>query len=74
MNRECLSIQRAIGEKFGQIVFSFSMCLSGLSLGFVKGWSLALVICAIGPMFMCGMIVFGKAMKSQAIATMRAYG
>ncbi len=74
ISKECQSIQRGIGEKFGQIVFSLSMCVSGLALGFIKGWSLALAICAIAPMFMIGMAVFAGSIKARITKTMKAYG
>lgn len=74
IGREAQSIQRAVGEKLGQIVFSLCMSLGGLALGFAKGWSLALVICAIGPMFMIGMAVFGGQLKKRTVTTMKAYG
>ena len=69
-----MSIQRAIGEKFAQIIFSLTMCISGLTLGFTKGWSLALAITAIGPIFMVGMVVFARAIKGKIMTTIKAYG
>lgn len=50
------------------------MCVSGLALGFSKGWSLALAICAIAPMFMIGMAVFAASIKTRLVSTMKAYG
>jgi len=72
--RESQSMQRAIGEKFGQIIFSLSMGASGVTLGFTKGWSLALAIMAIGPFFMIGGAVFGNAIRKRVMTSMRAYG
>ena len=74
IEKECQSIQKAMGEKFGQIIFSLSMSLSGLTLGFLKGWSLALAICAIGPMFMIGGAVFTASIKTRILQAMKAYG
>jgi len=50
------------------------MSMSGLALGFSKGWSLALAICGIGPIFMIGMAVFGTQIKKRTLITMKAYG
>ena len=61
LTKECQAIQRAIGEKYGQIIFSLSMSLSGLALGFAKGWSLTLIMCGIGPIFIFGTYIFSYA-------------
>lgn len=46
---ECFAIQGAIGEKVATFVFAFSMMISGFVIGFLKGWQLALVLCACIP-------------------------
>ena len=50
------------------------MSISGLALGFSKGWSLALVITGFCPVFMIGMIIFGNAIKKHTIKMLKAYG
>ena len=60
--KETATIQRAIGDKFGQIIFSLSMSLSGLALGLTKGWSLGLAMIGIGPILIIGMAVFQNAL------------
>lgn len=49
VGKECLAIQRALGEKMGTIMFAFAMCVSGLSFAFIKGWSYSLVILGSFP-------------------------
>jgi len=49
------------------------MTVSGLTLGFVKGWSLTLVMCGIGPIFMFGTYVFSSALNKRVGVIMRAY-
>ena len=50
------------------------MCISGFFVAFYKGWSLALVLLAIGPLMMVGMGTFSHVMETRAGITMRAYG
>jgi hypothetical protein len=38
LSRETLAIQRALGEKAGQITFAIAMSCAGLAFGFSKGW------------------------------------
>ena len=54
LNNEVLLIQKALGEKFGTIVFCFAILISGLAVGFIKGWNLALAIMAFAPLIAIG--------------------
>ena len=49
VHKETLAIQTATGEKMGNIYFSFSMTISGLAFGFIKGWLMTLFILAAFP-------------------------
>jgi ATP-binding cassette, subfamily B (MDR/TAP), member 1 len=49
MEKETLAINKALGEKFGEYIKSIGTLISGLCVGFAKGWSLALCILIIGP-------------------------
>ena len=60
LSKETLAIQKATGEKFGQVIFSVGMTVSGMLLGFTTGWSLALAMLIIGPFIFFG---FGTVMK-----------
>ena len=52
-----MNIQRGLGEKFGVVVFSFAMFISGMIFGFMKGWNLALVILGISPVLFFGVAI-----------------
>lgn len=52
--RESLSMKAAIGDKLGMIIYGLAMCVSGLSIGVWRGWSLALAMLLIGPMIGIG--------------------
>lgn len=41
------------------------MSLSGLTLGFIRGWSLALAMLGIAPIVLIGMSVFTNAISSK---------
>lgn len=49
LDKETLAIKQAVGEKMGNIIYSFSMSLSGFAFAYARGWSLALAITAAGP-------------------------
>ena len=49
MTKECLAIQKAIGEKFGGVLMALAMCVAGLTFGFTKGWSLVLALLGAVP-------------------------
>ena len=55
------------------MLYSFAMCISGLCVGFIKGWSLALAMFAIGPIMMIGMGLFGQVMQNKSLVSRRAY-
>jgi len=48
LSKEALSVSRALGEKMGFIVLSFSMTISGFGFALYKGWLCSLLLlCAI---------------------------
>jgi ATP-binding cassette subfamily B (MDR/TAP) protein 1 len=57
IGKECLAIQKAIGEKVGTIYMALCMCVSGLAFAFSRGWSFALVVMGFFP-FMAIVINF----------------
>ena len=74
LSKETQAIQRAIGEKYSAIVFTTFMSLSGLGLGFTRGWSLALAMLGVAPILMIGMGVFGSYMGNKVKKSVIAYG
>ena len=71
--KECQSIQRGIGEKFGQIIFSISMFMSGLVVGSTKGGSLAAAMLAVGPIIFTGIAVFAVNLAKRTMIIMKSY-
>jgi ATP-binding cassette subfamily B (MDR/TAP) protein 1 len=49
LSKETQAIQKSIGEKVGTFVMSLAMTISGIALGCIKGWALALSLLAILP-------------------------
>ena len=74
LSREVDQIQAGIGQKTGQIIYSMAMSLSGIVVGFYKGWSLALAMLGIAPIMLAGMTIFAMVQQKNALTTMRAYG
>lgn len=72
LGKESLSIQKAIGEKFGQIWFCFALIFAGLTFATIKGWSFSLTVVAIMP-FLAVMVVvlvkFAEKSEKEAIAS-----
>eukprot|EP00405_Crypthecodinium_cohnii_P047036 CAMPEP_0206588098 /NCGR_PEP_ID=MMETSP0325_2-20121206/38058_1 /ASSEMBLY_ACC=CAM_ASM_000347 /TAXON_ID=2866 /ORGANISM="Crypthecodinium cohnii, Strain Seligo" /LENGTH=1279 /DNA_ID=CAMNT_0054096267 /DNA_START=144 /DNA_END=3983 /DNA_ORIENTATION=+ len=60
MANEVQVIQEAIGAKTGQLFVCITQLLTGLGIGFWKGWELALVICALIPFMGCAGVYFAK--------------
>lgn len=67
-------MQRAIGEKYGQIVFNVSMSISAVLLGIAKGWSLALAMLAMNaPLYTLGLYLMSKALDKRSKVQACAY-
>lgn len=73
LTKDVDTIQRGVGTKFGQIVYSLAMCVSGLFVAFYKGWTLAFAMLGIGPILIIGMSIFSGIMMKRQGVTMRAY-
>jgi ABC-type multidrug transport system fused ATPase/permease subunit len=74
IGKEVLTIQKAIGEKMGQIFFGFAMMVSGLTFAFVKGWSFSFVILASFPCIVFATALLNKVMQKGFRENMKAYG
>ena len=49
-----------MGDKFGMVIRSLSQFLSGLIIGFIKGWELSLVMLSVGPLLAISFAVMIK--------------
>jgi ATP-binding cassette subfamily B (MDR/TAP) protein 1 len=57
--KESSAIQRAVGEKFGNIVMSFASFFLGYAFAFYWGWKLTLILLACFPVMACTGTVLG---------------
>mmetsp|Transcript_10621 Transcript_10621/g.17848 ORF Transcript_10621/g.17848 Transcript_10621/m.17848 type:complete len:339 (+) Transcript_10621:8-1024(+) len=74
ISKEILAIQKALGEKFGTLLFALAMCCSGLFFAAFRGWKFTLVV-------FCGTLTLGistslqvKVVQSGYEAQLKAYG
>jgi ATP-binding cassette, subfamily B (MDR/TAP), member 1 len=73
ITKETMQINKAIGEKVGLIIFSIGMTMSGFVIGVVNGWSLALVMVAIGPLIGVCAVTFGMMGQNKHAKSLKAY-
>jgi len=60
LTKHAMAINMATGEKVGDLLKSIGMCICGLVIGIVNGWSLALAYFAILPVVAYSMTFFGS--------------
>ena len=60
---ECFNIQQGIGEKVPAFLYSIALLISGLIIGFVKGWQLALVLTGFMPFIVFTGVIYVFAMQ-----------
>jgi len=70
---ECFAIQGGIGEKVVTFTFAFSMMVSGFLIGFLKGWQLALVLCACIPVMGVAGTLFVYSIQKSTTYSHEAY-
>lgn len=73
LQKDVDSIQTGISQKAGQVIYALCMCVSGLTVAFYKGWSLAFAMLAVGPIMLIGMGIFGAIMQKNTLVSMKAY-
>ena len=73
MSREMQAIQKAIGEKMGTIIQTFSISVAGLAMAFTKGWSFSLVLFACFPPLIVSMAMLTAVMQTGFVSNMVAY-
>ena len=50
MNEDSVMLEQAMGEKVGTFLFNMGMFASGLTVAFIYGWDLTLLMMAILPL------------------------
>jgi len=63
ISEECFNIQQGIGEKVPTFLYSIALFFSGLIIGYVKGWQMALVLTGFMPVIMMTGVMYVFAMQ-----------
>jgi|LauGreDrversion4_2_1035121.scaffolds.fasta_scaffold141052_1 ABC-type multidrug transport system fused ATPase/permease subunit len=74
LTRECATITKALGEKMGQIILSFAMCVSGLSFAFIRGYWMSLILLFAFPALMIASLLIGSVVASGFGQNLKSYG
>ncbi|CAF3688467.1 unnamed protein product [Adineta steineri] len=67
-------IHDGIGDKLGSASQFLSSCITGLALGFAKGWKLTLVILSVSPLLFFAAILMSKLTSSFTAMELKSYG
>ena len=62
-----MAINLATGEKIGTLLQSIGMTASGVIIGIINGWNLALAYLAVAPILIVGMTNFGSKVGAKFI-------
>lgn len=73
MNDEISKIQSAIGHQLGTGTMNASMFILGVALGLVRGWQVALIVCAAMPLIGMSSGALGFFMSQKEKVQMDAY-
>eukprot|EP01105_Mastigella_eilhardi_P027107 TRINITY_DN81_c0_g2_i4.p1 TRINITY_DN81_c0_g2~~TRINITY_DN81_c0_g2_i4.p1 ORF type:complete len:791 (+),score=234.57 TRINITY_DN81_c0_g2_i4:116-2488(+) len=63
MGSDTQKIQEALGEKVGQTITFLGTFVAGWTVGFVKGWQMALVIVSVTPLLIVSAGIMGVVMR-----------
>ncbi|DAZ97765.1 TPA: hypothetical protein N0F65_009045 [Lagenidium giganteum] len=67
-------IQQGMGRKVGDGLHFFSMAVSGITIGFVKGWQLTLVLLAFVPLITLSAFMSMKVLSAATQGGIESYG
>ena len=73
LSKEAVSINRALGEKMGFIVWAFAMSISGFGFAIYRGWLLSLILLGAVPLLGGIGIYMTKAASTGYEVNMKAY-
>jgi len=73
ITKETTAIQRAIGEKFANIIMSVSSFLLGYAFAFYWGWILTLLLLACIPVMACSGLILGVSLQGGMVEQLKAY-
>jgi len=66
ISEECFNIQSGIGEKVPDFFYAIALFVSGLIIGYAKGWQLALVLTAAMPIIVLSGVLYVFAVQKMA--------
>ncbi|RLN55788.1 hypothetical protein BBJ29_005938 [Phytophthora kernoviae] len=69
-----VTIQEGMGRKVGDGLNFFSMAVSGLTIGLIKGWQLALILLAFTPFIAVTAFLAMKVLSTATQAGLESYG
>ena len=73
LSKETMALQKAIGEKLGVTVMTFTLSVAGLGIALYKGWSFSLVIVGCFPPMVISMSMMVTIMQKGFIGNTVAY-
>lgn len=73
INEDSVLLETSMGEKVGTFIFSMSMCFAGLTIAFVKGWDLTLVMLSVLPLMGISITFMFKVVDSSTKKSQAAY-
>lgn len=73
ISKEVSAIQRAIGEKFGNIIMSVASFFLGYAFSFWWGWILSLILLGGLPIMICVGVALGVAVSGGVVEQLKAY-
>ena len=73
INQQCMLVQKAVGEKVATVIMGLMMLLTGLFIAFFRGWQMALILLALGPLIIFAMGLLTKAVQTSEKRSQLAY-
>lgn len=73
ISKECSAIQRAIGEKFGNIIMSVSSFFLGYAFAFYWGVYFTLILLGCLPVMMASGLILGISVQGGIVEQLKAY-
>jgi len=70
----CTNIETALGPKIGTLFMSISMAISGVVIGYIHGWQLALALTGLFPIIAITMGIFTAVVMNSMPDIEKAYG
>eukprot|EP00192_Tetraselmis_astigmatica_P000802 CAMPEP_0117691884 /NCGR_PEP_ID=MMETSP0804-20121206/25998_1 /TAXON_ID=1074897 /ORGANISM="Tetraselmis astigmatica, Strain CCMP880" /LENGTH=1263 /DNA_ID=CAMNT_0005505227 /DNA_START=142 /DNA_END=3933 /DNA_ORIENTATION=+ len=73
MNEDSVMLEQSMGEKVGTFIFNMGMFASGLTVAFIYGWDLTLIMLAILPLLGGSVALLFKIMNETTEKSQEAY-